>query len=99
VWWWETMLLCSCRKSLATTFYTQCVGEGTRLLMKMLMKYVRVRVLYSVENFSNLEIGSFFNLSHMAQLCLLEQKCTANSTNISIIETEIQICIFKVNCV
>jgi len=62
------MLLCSCRKSLATTFYMQCAGEGTRLLMKLLIKYVTVIVLYSIENVSNLEIGLFFfHSSHTAQ--------------------------------
>jgi hypothetical protein len=58
------MLLCSCRKSLATTFYVQCVGEGKRLLMKLLTKYVTVRVLCSAENVSNLEIGNFFSTHH-----------------------------------
>jgi hypothetical protein len=38
----------------------QCVGEGTRLLMKMLTKYVRV--LYSVENVSNLKHLRLFTL-------------------------------------
>jgi hypothetical protein len=68
---WATMLLCSCRKSFATTFYIQCVGDGTRLLMKLLTKYVTVRVLYSVQNVSNLEIGHFFFYSsNTAQPCL-----------------------------
>jgi len=74
------MLLCSCRKSLATTFYMQCVGEGTRLLMKLLN--VTVIVLYSIENVSNLEIGlSFLLITHGITLFMI-QKWTANSTNI-----------------
>jgi len=54
------MLLCSCRKSLAATFYMQCVGKGTSTLIKLLTKYVTLIVLYSVENVSNLQIGHFF---------------------------------------
>jgi len=65
--------------------------------MKLLTKYVAVRVLYSDENASNLEIGHFFLLiAHGATLFMI-QKWTATSTNISIIQKEIQICIFKVN--
>jgi len=91
------MLLCGCRISLVTTFYMQCVGKGTRLLMKLLMKYVTVTVLYSVENVSNLEIGHFFSLTTHGTTLFMIKKWTANSTNIRIIEKEIHSCIFKVN--
>jgi hypothetical protein len=57
---WQPRCYGSCRKSLATAFYMQCVGEGTRLLMRIVTKHVTVKVLYCVENVSNLGIDCFF---------------------------------------
>jgi hypothetical protein len=57
---------------------------------------VTAEVLYCVESVSNLENGLFLLITHSATLFMI-QKWTANSTNISITEKEIQICIFKVN--